>query len=46
MPALFERIIEARQNTAVFPIYKFWLDIGRIDDLDRANYEFNKVFSR
>ena len=43
--ALFERIVEAGQNTAVFPIREYWLDIGRFVDLDRANYEFNKVSS-
>ena len=36
MPTLFERLVEARRETAVFPVREYWLDIGRIDDLEQA----------
>jgi len=40
MPTLFERLVEARRETAVFPVREYWLDIGRIDDLERAQGDF------
>ncbi|MFA7254796.1 MAG: nucleotidyltransferase family protein [Candidatus Omnitrophota bacterium] len=40
MPQLFEKAIEQKMNTAGFPIREYWLDIGRIDDLERANQEY------
>lgn len=44
MPTLFERIIEQNLETAVFPIREYWLDIGRMGDLEKANTEFPEVF--
>ncbi len=43
MPQLFEKAIERKMSTAGFPIREYWLDIGRIDDLERANQEFPKL---
>lgn len=44
MPALFESVIEAGQETAAFPIREYWLDVGRLDDYERAHSEFQGVF--
>lgn len=44
MPALFEALIEKEQLTSAFPIREYWLDIGRMDDFNRANGEFSEVF--
>ncbi|KMY29186.1 alcohol dehydrogenase [Lysinibacillus xylanilyticus] len=44
MPTLFEQLIEKNKKTSVFPIREYWLDIGQIDDFNRANNEF-KEFS-
>ncbi len=45
MPELFERIQqEGAGGAAVFPIHEYWLDIGRIDDLERAQGDYRKVF--
>lgn len=44
MPTLFEQLIAKNMNTAAFPIREYWLDIGQIDDFNRANNEF-KEFS-
>ena len=44
MPEFFERAIDAGHHAAVFPIREYWLDVGRIDDYERANGEFFKVF--
>lgn len=44
MPSLFEQLIEKGKKTSVFPIREYWLDIGQVDDFNRANIEF-KEFS-
>lgn len=45
MPTLFEQLVAREQETAVFPIREYWLDIGRMDDFQRAEGEFGKVFA-
>lgn len=45
MPSLFNRLVAAGHEAAVFPIREYWADIGRMDDLLRANGEFDEVFS-
>lgn len=44
MPTLFERLIADGATTSAFPIREYWLDIGRIDDYERANGEYPEVF--
>lgn len=44
MPSLFDKLLNQEKETAVFPIREYWLDIGRIDDFERAQVEFSKVF--
>ena len=44
MPSLFEKFIEQRNETAVFPIREYWLDIGHMADYERANGEYVKAF--
>ncbi|HEX3032889.1 MAG TPA: nucleotidyltransferase family protein [Bacillota bacterium] len=44
MPSLFERLIEAGQVTSAFPIREYWLDIGQINDFERANGEYEAHF--
>ncbi|MBC7952331.1 MAG: nucleotidyltransferase family protein [Rhodospirillaceae bacterium] len=45
MTTLFERAIADGQTTSVFPIREYWLDVGRLDDFERAQTDFRKVFS-
>lgn len=45
MPTLFEKLIERKKETAVFPIREYWLDIGHLADYDRANGEYRDIFS-
>ncbi|MCP4697945.1 MAG: CBS domain-containing protein [Gammaproteobacteria bacterium] len=45
MPALFEKLLEQQEETVVFPIREYWIDIGQMADLERANTDFNKTFS-
>ena len=44
MPELFT--ILARQNceVVVYPIREYWMDIGHMDDYERANGEYQEVF--
>lgn len=46
MPTLFENLLERAAPVVVFPVREYWLDIGRMDDLERANGEFNEVFCK
>jgi len=39
MPTLFENLIVANQSTAAYPLREYWLDIGRMSDLERANQQ-------
>lgn len=44
MPTLFEQLIEKGKKTAVFPIREYWLDIGRMDDFEKANMEYKERY--
>lgn len=44
MPTLFERLITLGKDTLSFPIREYWLDIGRIEEYERANSEYGDVF--
>lgn len=39
MPTLLEREIEAGRAVNMFPVHEYWLDIGRMDDFQRAQQE-------
>lgn len=45
MPDLFKRLIARGDETAVFPVREYWMDIGRPDDFDQANGQYAEVFS-
>ena len=40
MPALLQDLVDRGLRTAGFPIHEYWLDIGRLEDLERANEYF------
>lgn len=40
MPTLFDRLREAKHRTVAYPVHEPWLDVGRPDDLERANTTF------
>lgn len=44
MPVLFERLIAEKSTVTAFPVREYWMDIGRLDDFQRANGEFPAVF--
>jgi len=39
MPTLLERHIEKNRDVLMFPIHEYWLDIGRLDDFNRAQVD-------
>ncbi|MHC0055501.1 nucleotidyltransferase family protein [Actibacterium sp. D379-3] len=46
MPDLIDRIKDAGHKVSVFPVREYWMDIGRIEDLDRARAEYETVFGK
>jgi len=44
MTGLFEMAVEKGRTTLSFPIREFWMDIGKPEDYDRANHDFNNLF--
>ena len=39
MPTLLEQFIAQNHNVMMFPIHEYWLDIGRIEDYNRAQVD-------
>lgn len=46
MPDLIDRVKDAGHKVSVFPVREYWMDIGRIEDLDRARAEYETVFGK
>jgi dTDP-glucose pyrophosphorylase len=44
MPALIEKIAAQLGPPAVYPVREYWLDIGRLDDLRRAQDDVSSLF--
>ncbi len=42
MPTLFEHLIAAGKTTAAYPLREYWLDIGRLEEFERAQREWVK----
>jgi NDP-sugar pyrophosphorylase family protein len=38
-------LIEKKLKSISFPIHEYWLDIGRIEEFEKANNEFHEVFN-
>jgi NDP-sugar pyrophosphorylase family protein len=43
MPTLLQEQIIKGNNVLKFPIYEYWLDIGRMDDFNRAQKDFSRL---
>ena len=44
MPTLFEKVIAENLKSISFPIREYWLDIGRVEEYEKANSEYHEVF--
>jgi dTDP-glucose pyrophosphorylase len=45
MTALYQDLILRGKPTIAFPLREYWLDIGRVADLEQAQLDFPKIFS-
>lgn len=43
MPTLLEREIADGKDVNMFPVHEYWLDIGRMEDFQRAQQEFGSL---
>ncbi|WP_096361872.1 nucleotidyltransferase family protein [Sulfuricaulis limicola] len=41
MPTLFEQLIGARETTVAYPLREYWLDVGRLEEYERAQREWS-----
>lgn len=46
MPSLLEQQISQNRGVTMFPVHEYWLDIGRMDDFDRAQHEIGENVRR
>ena len=44
MPTLLEQRIEKGELIAQFPVHEYWLDIGKMNDFERAQKDFVEAF--
>lgn len=40
MPELFQRLMQSGRRTAAYPVREFWLDVGRVEEFERAQQEW------
>ena len=45
MPTLISNLIEADKNVSMFPIFEYWLDIGQMQDFERAQVDMARGLS-
>ena len=46
MPTLFQTLIAQGKKAAAFPIREHWIDIGKMDDFERANIEYPTIVEK
>ena len=44
MPQLFNGLVREQKRVCVFPVREYWIDIGQMQDFERANGEYETVF--
>ena len=44
MPTLFNTLMQHNHAVGSFPLRDYWIDIGRMEDLERASAEFTEMF--
>jgi dTDP-glucose pyrophosphorylase/predicted transcriptional regulator len=45
MPELFKVLSENQVDTTAFPIREYWMDIGQMEDFQKANGDFSSIFN-
>jgi dTDP-glucose pyrophosphorylase len=44
MTQLLDHLKDSSEGVACFPVSEYWMDVGRVDDLERARDEFDTYF--
>lgn len=44
MPELFDKLNKEGQSLSAFPLREYWMDIGRLDDYEKANGDYKDNF--
>jgi dTDP-glucose pyrophosphorylase len=44
MPTLFQKLISEAKRCAAYPVSEYWIDVGQIADLKRAQGDFSGIF--
>jgi dTDP-glucose pyrophosphorylase len=44
MTQLLDHLKDSTEGVACFPVSEYWMDVGRVDDLERARDEFSEHF--
>jgi NDP-sugar pyrophosphorylase family protein len=44
MPTLLEQQIKNEKKVTMFPVHEYWLDIGRMDDFNKAQQDIQGLF--
>ncbi|MCK1995982.1 nucleotidyltransferase family protein [Psychrobacillus psychrodurans] len=44
MPELYKRLMIEQEKVSAFPLREYWLDIGRLDDYEKANGDYGENF--
>lgn len=44
MPSLFSSLVNEGLEVAVFPVREYWLDLGKVDDFNRAQGDYLEIF--
>lgn len=45
MTRIFEQLVKEKRKTLSYPIREFWMDIGKLEDYNRANNEYYRIFN-
>lgn len=44
MPDVFKRLMDKGKRPSVFPLREYWMDMGRLEDLDQAKRDYGDLF--
>lgn len=44
MPTFISRLLEDKHKIGAYPFFEYWIDIGRMDDYEKAHTEFLQIF--
>ena len=43
LPSILEKFVECRDKVFMFPVHEYWLDIGRMEDFNRAQVDIHSL---